>query len=64
LRALAREARTRPAANWRLAVSPTIETALRGPAAAGLRSLEQRLGRKIVVAIDPNLAAPFDIVAQ
>jgi hypothetical protein len=45
-------------------VTPTIETALRGPAAAGLRSLEQRLGRKIAVAADPNLAAPFDIVAR
>ena len=37
LRALSREARARPAADWRLVVVPAVETALRGPAAAGLR---------------------------
>ena len=64
LRAVAREARARPAANWRLVLAPNVEAALRGPAAAGLRALEQRLDRKIALAVDPNLAAPFDIVAR
>jgi Ribonuclease G/E len=64
LRVLAREARARPAANWRLLVSPPVEAALRGPAAAGLRALEQRLGRTIAVAVDLGMAAPFDIVAR
>jgi Ribonuclease G/E len=64
LRVLAREARARPAANWRLLVTPPVEAALRGPAAAALRSLEQRLGRTIAVAVDLGLAAPFDIVAR
>jgi ribonuclease G len=64
LRLLAREARARPAANWRLLVAPAVEAALRGPAAAALRSLEQRLGRTIAVAVDLGLTAPFDIVAR
>ena len=64
LRGLAREARARPAANWRLLVIPTVEAALRGPAADGMRSLEQRLGRTIEVAVDLGLAAPFDIAAR
>jgi Ribonuclease G/E len=62
LRALYREARARPAANWRLAVTPAIEAALRGPAAEALRALETRLGRSIAVAVVPDLAVqPFDI---
>jgi Ribonuclease G/E len=64
LRVLAREARARPAANWRLLVTPSVEAALRGPAAPGLRSLEQRLGRTVTIAVDLGMAAPFDIVAQ
>ena len=64
LRVLTREARARPAADWRLLVIPTVEAALRGPAAAGLRSLERRLGRSIAIAVDLGMATPFDIVAR
>ena len=71
LRLLAAEARANPAANWRLAVVPAVEAALRGPAAAALAALEMRLGRRI--AITPSAGGepgpadrdtqPFDIVA-
>jgi hypothetical protein len=38
---------------------------LRGPAMAGLRALETRLGREIVIAIEPNHdRAAFDIVPR
>jgi len=64
LRALHREARAQPAANWRLAVSPAVAAALHGPAAAGLRALETRLGRKVALAVEgPRDAHPFDIAA-
>ena len=64
LRALYREARARPAANWRLVVAPSVCVALRGPAAGALRALELRLGRSIALAIAPDRdAEPFDIVA-
>ena len=49
LRRLAAEARANPAANWRLAVVPAVETALRGPAAAALAALELRLGRRVAI---------------
>ena len=62
LRALHREARAHPAANWRLAVSPAVAAALHGPAAAALRTLETRLGRKVALAVEePRDAHPFDI---
>jgi ribonuclease G len=62
---LQREARARPAANWRLVVAPAVEAALRGPAAAGLRALETRLGRDIAIAAEPGREkAAFDIVAR
>jgi len=62
LRAVQREARANPAANWRLTVSPTVETALRGIAAAGLRSFEEKLGRRIDVKVGADSAVrPFDI---
>jgi Ribonuclease G/E len=65
LRLVQREARARPAANWQLVVSPAIETALRGPAAAGLRALETRLGRQILIAAEPNRErTAFDIVPR
>jgi ribonuclease G len=65
LRLAQREARARPAANWRLVVSPVIEAALRGAAMAGLRALESRLGREIVITIEPNRErAAFDIVPR
>ncbi len=63
LRALYREARARPAANWRLAVTPAVAAALRGPAAAALHALETRLGRRVAVAVEPGSdISPFDIV--
>ena len=65
LRLLQREARARPAANWRLVVAPAVEAALRGPAAAGLRVLESRLGRHIALVTEPGRKkAAFDIVAR
>jgi ribonuclease G len=65
LRLVQREARARPAADWRLVVSPAVEAALRGPAAAGLRALETRLGRQILIAVDPNRErTAFDIVPR
>jgi ribonuclease G len=65
LRLLQREARARPAADWRLVVSPAVNAALRGPAAAGLRALETRLGRQILVTVEPNRErAAFDIVPR
>ncbi len=69
LRRLAAEARANPAANWRLAVVPAIEAALRGPAAAALAGLERRLGRRVAIAPmagdEPGRdGAPFDIAAM
>jgi ribonuclease G len=62
LRAVYREARARPSANWRLVVAPAVAAALYGPAAAGLRVLEARLGRRIGVVPAPSGdAPPFDI---
>jgi Ribonuclease G/E len=60
LRLVLREARANPAANWRLTVASDIETALRGPAAAALRALETRLGRRIAIDAAPGRAG-FDI---
>ena len=53
LRLVQREARADPAADWRLVVSPAVEAALRGAAAAALRALEARLGREIAIAVEP-----------
>jgi ribonuclease G len=65
LRLLQREARARPAANWRLVVAPAVEAALRGPAAAGLRALETRLGRHVAITTEPGRdPAAFDIVPR
>ena len=62
LRALYREARADPAANWRLAAAPAVAAALRGPAAGALRALETRLGRTIAVTVEAGRAADtFDI---
>jgi hypothetical protein len=63
LRLLQREARARPAANWRLVAGPAVAAALRGPAATALRALEARLGRSIVVTEAGSDAPAFDIVA-
>ncbi|HWB47749.1 MAG TPA: ribonuclease E/G [Stellaceae bacterium] len=60
LRRLQREARAAPAARWRLRAAPSVVMALQGPAAAALRSLEERLGHRI--AIDPEAGVEsFDI---
>lgn len=65
LRRVQREARARPAGNWRLVVCPAVEAALRGPAAPALRALETRLGREIAIAVDPGREpAAFDIAAR
>jgi Ribonuclease G/E len=65
LRKLQREARARPAANWRLIVGRSVEAALRGPAAAAVAALETRLGRKIVIEAELNRdRAAFDIVPR
>jgi Ribonuclease G/E len=61
LRALYREARAAPAANWRLVVAPAVAAALYGPAAGALRALETRLGRSISVAVGGGEISPFDI---
>ena len=60
LRALHREVRAAPAANWRLVVAPAVAVALRGPAADALGALETRLGRRVAVVGDGD--SPFDIV--
>jgi ribonuclease G len=63
LRALQREARASPAANWCLGVTPAVATALQGVAASGLKSLEERLGRRIAIEAKPESdVQPFDIV--
>jgi Ribonuclease G/E len=62
LRALYREARARPALDWRLAVSPAVAAALHGPAADALKALETRLGRRVAIAVAPGgIPGSFDI---
>jgi ribonuclease G len=64
LRATVRAARAQPAATWRLVVAPDVAAALRGPAAAGLKALEDRFGRPLAIEIGPpDIPRPFDIVA-
>jgi Ribonuclease G/E len=63
LRALYREARSDPAANWRLVTTPAVGAAFGGPAAGALAALETRLGRRVTVAVgDDSGIKPFDIV--
>ncbi|HZK91599.1 MAG TPA: ribonuclease E/G [Stellaceae bacterium] len=65
LRRLLQETRASPAANWRLRVSPAVGAALQGAAAAALRALETRLGRRIAIDVAPDNQpglAGFDIV--
>lgn len=54
LRALRREAQTQPGPRWRLTVNPDVAAALAGAAVTGLRALEERFGRAIVIATDPG----------
>ena len=65
LRALQREARASPAANWRLIARPAIAMALHGAAAPGLNSLERRLGRPITIVPQPeDPARDFEIASM
>jgi len=49
LRLLLREARIKPAANWRLTVAKDVEVALRGSTRTALQGLQSRLGRSIAI---------------
>ena len=60
LRAVQREARTRPGASWTIRVSPAIALALGGAALAALRALEERLGRRIDI-LEATGEQEFDI---
>lgn len=62
LRRVASEARANPAANWRLTAPLAVEAALKGPAAAALRNLETRLGRRIAI-VAAAAGSDFDIRA-
>jgi ribonuclease G len=65
LRAVASEARARPATSWRLVVAPAVAAALRGPAADGCRALEARLGRPLAIETAPEAETrDFDIVPR
>jgi ribonuclease G len=68
LRRLAAEARATPAAHWRLAVTPIVAAAMRGPAATALAALEARLGRRIAITSLPpggeDEGRPFDILTE
>jgi Rne/Rng family ribonuclease len=54
LRALRREARAQPGRSWRLTIAPDVAAAFSGGAAAALRALEDRFGRKIAIGADPS----------
>lgn len=56
-------ARAQPAAQWLLTVSPPIALALRGPVAAALAALDDRLGRAVTIVEDPA-ADPFTIASR
>jgi len=60
LRRVLSEARAEPAANWQLVVPQAVAAALNGPAAAALKAVETRLGRRIVVELSAA-GAGFDI---
>jgi ribonuclease G len=66
LRTLAREARARPASDWRIVASRAIAATMQEEAAGGLASLEARLGRRIEIAIaeDRDRAHPFAVVPR
>jgi ribonuclease G len=66
LRALAREARARPASDWRIVANPAVAAALHAEAAGGLASLEARLARRIEIAIadDRDQVHPFAVVPR
>ena len=63
LRALWREARARPEANWTIGAAPPVVAALSGPAKPALHALENRLGRRIdIIARDADDG--FDIAPR
>ncbi len=63
LRALRREDRSQPGRRWRLTVAPEVAAALAGDAATARRGLEEKLGREIGVAADPQFGrAHFQII--
>jgi len=64
LRIVQREARARPAANWRLTVSAPVAAALIGPAATAVAALEARLGRRIEIAAAGDAPSPFTITPR
>jgi len=63
LRALLREARARPGADWRLAASPAVAGALADLAGGALRVLEERLGRQIEI-VEARDMPDFDIAPR
>jgi Rne/Rng family ribonuclease len=63
LRALRREVRAQPGRKWRLTVAPDVAAALAGPAANALRTLDDRLGRKVVIEPDPVLERDRFLIA-
>jgi ribonuclease G len=60
LRAVSREARARPGANWQIRAAPAVAAALSGSARPALEALESRLGRAIAVTAAAD--RDFDIV--
>jgi hypothetical protein len=66
LRAIYREARANPAANWRLIAGPEIAAELHGTALPALQAIEARLARWIEIRIEAGSDAgrPFDIRPQ
>jgi Ribonuclease G/E len=52
LRALRREARTRPGRSWRLIVAPDVAAALAGRAEPAVQEAERRFARKLAIEAD------------
>jgi ribonuclease G len=63
LRRVAREARANPAVNWRINASEAVAEGLRGPAAAALKTLETRLGRRLQIEVGAGVQG-FDIAPR
>ena len=63
LRALLREARARPGADWRLAAGSAVAAALADIAGGALRVLEERLGRQIEI-VEARDMPDFDIAPR
>lgn len=63
LRALWREARARPEANWTIRAAVSVVAALLGPAKPALQALETRLGRQIEI-VEGSADDGFDIAPR